>query len=76
MREHHRVQQADAAGEPDGELEGTGLQEADREEDDPQRGGRGAPPLGEPVREERLRDEAAAERVEGEESAQMGNDTA
>ena len=34
MREYHRAQESEAAGEPDCGLEREGLQEADREEED------------------------------------------
>ncbi len=70
MGEHHRPQQTEAPGETDGGLERRRLENPDREEDDPERLGRSAVPAGEQVRDERLRDEAAAEAVQGEERRQ------
>jgi hypothetical protein len=75
MREHHRVQQSEATGEPDGDLERACLKQADGEEEDAERRRRGAPFLREPVRQEGLSDEAAAERVKGEQPTEACDDS-
>ena len=67
--EDHRAQEAEPAGEANGDLEGERLEEADREEDDRECLRGGAVLAGEEVGDERLRHEAATEAVEREQPA-------
>jgi hypothetical protein len=66
--EDHRPQETDAAGEPDGGLEGECLQDADREEDDRERLRRGVVFACEEIGDEGLGDEASAEAAEREQT--------
>ena len=76
MGEDHRPQEADAAGEPDGGLEGERLHDPDREEDDGERLRRGVELAREQVGDERLRHEAAPEAVEREQARETHDDAA
>src|SRR6266508_6601729 len=74
--EDHRPQETDAAGEPDGGLEGERLQDPDREEEDRERLRRGVVLAREEIGDERLGDEAAAEAVEREQRREPRDDAA
>ena len=68
MGEDHRAQESEPARKPNGGLKGEGLKNADREEDDGERLWRGVVLAHEEVGDEGLRDEAAPEAVECEQS--------
>ena len=70
MGEHHSAQQAEPLAQPDRDQERDGLQQARGEEHHADHGERRAEPGGEPVGDERLNDEPAAEGVHGEQAAQ------
>ena len=76
MREDHRPQEADPAREPYGGLERERLEDADGEEDRAEQLRRRVEPARQPVREERVDDEAPAEAVEREEGRETQDDPA
>src|SRR2546430_11689269 len=71
MREDHRVDETDPACEPARRQKGDSGQDVDEEEEDRELAGVESPAHEEPVRHERLHDEAASERVEPEERTEL-----
>src|SRR5207253_9455711 len=69
--EHHRVEETDALGEPARGEERQPRQDPDPEEDPGERRGIESPAQVEPVRDDRLDDEATGERVEPEERREL-----
>src|SRR5947199_10779512 len=71
MREDHRVDETDPACEPARRQKGDSGQDVDEEEEDRELAGVESPAHEEPVRHERLHDEAASEGVEPEERTEL-----
>src|SRR6267378_3502994 len=75
MREDHRVDETDATREPTRREKRDARENVHEEEQDRELSGLEAPADEEPVRDERLHDKTARERVESEQCAEPGDRT-
>ena len=76
MREHHRVDEADAPGEPGRDRKRKGAEQARPEEVQARRRQRQIEALEQPQRQQRLHDEAAGKGVDAEQRREPVDDTA